>query len=138
LQNNHISPYSVYDKSAFKNTIFWEARMQISLQKNIELTQITEKDVPLSVMAMVETSKGAGFILDTLTQDGKPLNVYIILEERTLPGTIMQVKPVGMFNKTIFCVPSNTRKSFLALQNREQAIATIKKANDLFFKAKRN
>jgi len=38
-----------------------------------------------------------GFIPDTLAEDGDPLDVMIILEERTFPGCLVTVRPVGVF-----------------------------------------
>lgn len=38
-----------------------------------------------------------GFILDTLAEDGDPLDVMVLLAEPTFPGCIIEVKPVGLF-----------------------------------------
>lgn len=38
-----------------------------------------------------------GFILDTLAEDGDPLDVLVLLAEPTFPGCVIEVKPVGLF-----------------------------------------
>lgn len=38
-----------------------------------------------------------GFILDTLADDGDPLDALVLLAEPTFPGCIIEVKPVGLF-----------------------------------------
>lgn len=54
-----------------------------------------------------------GFILDTLAEDGDPLDALVLLAEPTFPGCIIEVKPVGLFkmwdekgpDEKILCVP---------------------------------
>ncbi|MEM4658606.1 MAG: inorganic diphosphatase [Candidatus Methanosuratincola sp.] len=54
-----------------------------------------------------------GFIVDTLAQDGDPLDALVLVWEPTFPGCIIEAKPVGVFNMTdekgidekILCVP---------------------------------
>lgn len=54
-----------------------------------------------------------GFIVDTLAQDGDPLDALVLVWEPTFPGCIIESKPVGVFNMTdekgidekILCVP---------------------------------
>jgi inorganic pyrophosphatase len=38
-----------------------------------------------------------GFIPDTLSEDGDPLDVLVILDEPTFPGCHIRVRPVGLF-----------------------------------------
>jgi inorganic pyrophosphatase len=38
-----------------------------------------------------------GFILDTLAEDGDPLDAMVLITEPTFPGCIIEVKPVGLF-----------------------------------------
>jgi inorganic pyrophosphatase len=38
-----------------------------------------------------------GYIPDTLAEDGDPLDVMVILEERTFPGCSVRVRPLGLF-----------------------------------------
>ncbi len=103
---------------------------------------MTEADKPLTVMALVEIPKGSrnkyeydkerqmvrfdrmlfsavhypsdyGFILDTLGQDGDPLDALILVSEPTFPGCLIEVKPIGLFkmwdekgrDEKILCVP---------------------------------
>lgn len=97
---------------------------------------------PLTLMALVEIPKGSrnkyeydkerqmvrfdrmlfsavhypsdyGFILDTLGQDGDPLDALILVSEPTFPGCLIEVKPIGLFkmwdekgrDEKILCVP---------------------------------
>lgn len=54
-----------------------------------------------------------GFIMDTLGQDGDPLDTLILVSEPTFPGCLIEVKPIGMFkmwdekgrDEKILCVP---------------------------------
>lgn len=54
-----------------------------------------------------------GFILDTLGEDGDPLDALILVSEPTFPGCLIEVKPIGLFNmwdekgrdEKILCVP---------------------------------
>ncbi len=54
-----------------------------------------------------------GFILDTLGDDGDPLDAMILLTEPTFPGCLIEVKPIGLFkmwdekgrDEKILCVP---------------------------------
>jgi inorganic pyrophosphatase len=101
-----------------------------------------KKDKPITVMALVEIPKGSrnkyeydkerqmvrfdrmlfsavhypsdyGFILDTLGQDGDPLDALILVSEPTFPGCLIEVKPIGLFkmwdekgrDEKILCVP---------------------------------
>ena len=101
-----------------------------------------KKDKPITVMALVEIPKGSrnkyeydkerqmvrfdrmlfsavhypsdyGFIMDTLGQDGDPLDALILVSEPTFPGCLIEVKPIGMFkmwdekgrDEKILCVP---------------------------------
>jgi inorganic pyrophosphatase len=103
---------------------------------------MVDKDKPITVMALVEIPKGSrnkyeydkerqmvrfdrmlfsavhypsdyGFILDTLGQDGDPLDALILVSEPTFPGCLIEVKPIGMFkmwdekgrDEKILCVP---------------------------------
>jgi inorganic pyrophosphatase len=38
-----------------------------------------------------------GFILDTLAEDGDPLDALVLVWEPTFPGCLIEVKPVGLF-----------------------------------------
>ena len=110
----------------------------------INPTQATQSDSQASFTVMIEIPKGSrnkyeydkirqtivydrmihasvqypsdyGFILDTLGQDGDPLDALILVWEPTFPGCIIEVKPVGMLNMSddkgvdqkILCVPIN-------------------------------
>jgi inorganic pyrophosphatase len=103
---------------------------------------MVDKDKPITVMALVEIPKGSrnkyeydkerqmvrfdrmlfsavhypsdyGFILDTLGQDGDPLDALILVSEPTFPGCLIEVKPIGLFkmwdekgrDEKILCVP---------------------------------
>ncbi|HEY7535296.1 MAG TPA: inorganic diphosphatase [Thermodesulfobacteriota bacterium] len=54
-----------------------------------------------------------GFILETLAQDGDPLDALVLVWESTFPGCIIEAKPVGVFkmsdekgpDEKILCVP---------------------------------
>lgn len=54
-----------------------------------------------------------GFILDTLAQDGDPLDALVLVWEPTFPGCIIEAKPIGLFkmwdekgpDEKILCVP---------------------------------
>ncbi|MFH1381823.1 MAG: inorganic diphosphatase [Chloroflexota bacterium] len=54
-----------------------------------------------------------GFILDTLGEDGDPLDALVLVWEPTFPGCLIEVKPVGLFrmwdekgaDEKILCVP---------------------------------
>jgi inorganic pyrophosphatase len=54
-----------------------------------------------------------GFILDTLGDDGDPLDAMVLLTEPTFPGCLIEVKPIGLFkmwdekgrDEKILCVP---------------------------------
>jgi inorganic pyrophosphatase len=55
-----------------------------------------------------------GFAIDTLAEDGDPLDVLVLLDEPTFPGCHVTVRPVGVFWMTdeagpdakILCVPA--------------------------------
>ena len=38
-----------------------------------------------------------GFISDTLSLDGDPLDVMVLVSEPTFPGCLIEVKPIGLF-----------------------------------------
>jgi inorganic pyrophosphatase len=54
-----------------------------------------------------------GFILDTLGEDGDPLDALILVSEPTFPGCAIRVRPVGVFHMSdekgpdekVICVP---------------------------------
>lgn len=54
-----------------------------------------------------------GFIVDTLAQDGDPLDALVLVWEPTFPGCVIDAKPVGLFkmwdekgpDEKILCVP---------------------------------
>jgi inorganic pyrophosphatase len=54
-----------------------------------------------------------GFFLDTLSEDGDPLDALVLVWEPTFPGCLIDVKPVGVFkmrdekgpDEKILCVP---------------------------------
>ncbi len=56
-----------------------------------------------------------GFIPDTLSLDGDPLDVLVLMWEPTFPGCVIDVRPVGMFrmwdekgqDEKVLCVPVN-------------------------------
>ena len=103
---------------------------------------MTSNEKPATVMALVEIPKGSrnkyeydperqlvrfdrmlfsavhypsdyGFILDSLGEDGDPLDALILVSEPTFPGCLIEVKPIGMFkmwdekgrDEKILCVP---------------------------------
>jgi len=55
-----------------------------------------------------------GFILDTLSEDGDPLDALVLLEDATFPGCWITARPVGVFwmeddagpDAKILCVPA--------------------------------
>lgn len=54
-----------------------------------------------------------GFIIDTLAQDGDPLDALVLVWEPTFPGCMIEARPVGLFkmwdekgpDEKILCVP---------------------------------
>lgn len=54
-----------------------------------------------------------GFILDTLGEDGDPLDALVLVWEPTFPGCLIEATPIGLFNmwdekgrdEKILCVP---------------------------------
>lgn len=54
-----------------------------------------------------------GFILDTLAEDGDPLDALVLVWEPTFPGCLIDAKPIGLFkmwdekgrDEKILCVP---------------------------------
>lgn len=54
-----------------------------------------------------------GFVLDTLAEDGDPLDALVLVWESTFPGCIIEVKPIGVFkmqdekgpDAKLLCVP---------------------------------
>lgn len=56
-----------------------------------------------------------GFIVDTLGEDGDPLDALVLLWEPTFPGCLIEAKPIGVFkmwdekggDEKILCVPVN-------------------------------
>ena len=54
-----------------------------------------------------------GYIPQTLSEDGDPLDVLVLINEPTFPGCVMEVKPIGVFHmaddkgpdEKIICVP---------------------------------
>lgn len=54
-----------------------------------------------------------GFILDTVAEDGDPLDALVIVWEPTFPGCVIEVRPVGLFkmydeggtDHKILCIP---------------------------------
>lgn len=54
-----------------------------------------------------------GFIPETLSEDGDPLDVLVLLWEPTFPGCLIDVKPIGVFkmadekgvDEKVLCVP---------------------------------
>jgi len=56
-----------------------------------------------------------GFVLDTLGEDGDPLDALVLVEEPTFPGCVIRSRPIGMFRMTdekggddkVLCVPAN-------------------------------
>ncbi|XOD67625.1 MAG: inorganic diphosphatase [Flavobacteriales bacterium Tduv] len=55
-----------------------------------------------------------GYIPNTLSLDGDPLDVLVLLTSPTIPGCLMEVKPVGVFfmadengqDEKVLCVPT--------------------------------
>jgi len=55
-----------------------------------------------------------GFVLDTLGEDGDPLDALVLVQEATFPGCLIRSRPIGMFRMTdekgcddkILCVPA--------------------------------
>ena len=56
-----------------------------------------------------------GFIVDTLAEDGDPLDALVLIGAPTFPGCIIQARPIGLFKMSdekgldykILCVPIN-------------------------------
>ena len=56
-----------------------------------------------------------GFVLDTLGEDGDPLDALVLVMEPTFPGCVIRSRPIGMFRMTdekggddkVLCVPAN-------------------------------
>lgn len=38
-----------------------------------------------------------GFIMDTLAEDGDPLDALVLVGEPTFPGCVIEIKPIGLF-----------------------------------------
>lgn len=38
-----------------------------------------------------------GFIMDTLAEDGDPLDALVLITEPTFPGCVIEIKPIGLF-----------------------------------------
>ena len=59
-----------------------------------------------------------GFIPDTLSEDGDPLDALVVLDEPTFPGCWVRARPVGVFWMTddkgpdakILCVPAGDQR----------------------------
>ena len=55
-----------------------------------------------------------GFVLDTLGEDGDPLDALVLVQEATFPGCLIRSRPIGIFRMTdekgrddkILCVPA--------------------------------
>ena len=55
-----------------------------------------------------------GFVLDTLGEDGDPLDALVLVQEPTFPGCLIRSRPISMFQMTdemggddkILCVPA--------------------------------
>ena len=55
-----------------------------------------------------------GFVLDTLGEDGDPLDALVLVQEPTFPGCLIRSRPIGMFrmrdekggDDKILCVPA--------------------------------
>src|SRR5579872_7041056 len=39
-----------------------------------------------------------GFVLDTLAEDGDPLDALVVMNEPTFPGCIVPARPIGVLN----------------------------------------
>ena len=56
-----------------------------------------------------------GFVLDTLGEDGDPLDALVLVQEPTFPGCLIRSRPIGMFQMTdekgpddkVLCVPAH-------------------------------
>src|SRR3984885_10154230 len=56
-----------------------------------------------------------GFVLDTLGEDGDPLDALVLVLEPTFPGCLIRSRPIGMFRMTdeeggddkVLCVPAS-------------------------------
>ena len=56
-----------------------------------------------------------GFVVDTLAEDGDPLDALVLIWEPTFPGCLIEAKPIGLFkmrdekgpDQKILCVPIN-------------------------------
>ena len=54
-----------------------------------------------------------GYIVDTLSEDGDPLDALVLIEEPTFPGCLVEARPVGAFlmsdekggDEKILCIP---------------------------------
>jgi len=54
-----------------------------------------------------------GFIMNTLAEDGDPLDAIVLVREATFPGCIIECKPIGLFkmldergpDDKVLCVP---------------------------------
>ena len=55
-----------------------------------------------------------GYIEDTLSEDGDPLDAIVLLDEPTFPGCVVRARPIGVFQMTdeaggddkILCIPA--------------------------------
>jgi inorganic pyrophosphatase len=103
-----------------------QTETQITLTTMIEITRgcrnkyeyCKEKNAIIydrMLYSSVQYPSDYGFILDTLAQDGDPLDALVLIWEPTFPGCLVDVKPVGMLNMSddkgvdqkILCVPIN-------------------------------
>jgi inorganic pyrophosphatase len=60
-----------------------------------------------------------GYVVDTLAEDGDPLDALVLLDEPTFPGCHIRARPVGVFRMNdeqgidakVLCVPSTDPRS---------------------------
>ena len=82
-----------------------------------------------------------GYIVDTLAEDGDPLDALVLIWEPTFPGCLIEAKPVGLFrmwdekgpDEKILCVPVND-PMWNTIEELGQVPAHLLKEIEHFFK----
>ena len=82
-----------------------------------------------------------GFIPQTLAQDGDPLDALVLSQTSIYPGTLVEVRPIGMMkmmdggkiDNKIICVPTKDPK-YSQLKNEKQLFKSKREEIEEFFR----